>query len=178
MARNGLIFMVVTLIPAALLPAGAALGDDTGFYVGGSLGESSERFDPSLYRLRADTVGYQIAAGWRPLEVLAGEVDYVSFGRAQRGANYADTDGVGVFALGFLPIPVIDIYGRVGAIDWRTDVTSPVFPIRRTGTDLAYGVGAGMHWGSLGARLEYVRYDVTDASILSLASVGVSWTFL
>jgi len=73
MARNGLIFVVVTLIPAALLPAGAALGDDTGFYVGGSLGESSERFDPSLYRLRADTVGYQIAAGWRPVhDTLSG----------------------------------------------------------------------------------------------------------
>jgi hypothetical protein len=83
-----------------------------------------------------------------------------------------------VSVLGFLPIPLIDIYGRLGAVDWRSDVTSPFFPYRRTGSDLVYGVGAGMHWGSFGARLEYERYDVSDASIMSLASLGITWTFL
>jgi hypothetical protein len=181
MARNGLISLVLTLIAAALLPAGAALADDnpvTGLYVGGSVGESTERFDATLYRLRADTVGYQIAAGWRPVDVLAGEVNYVNFGRAQGGVNYADTDGVTVSALAFLPIPLLDIYGRVGVIDWRTDVTSPFFPYRRTGNDLVYGVGAGMHWGSFGVRAEYQRYDLSDANIMSLAAVGITWTFL
>jgi hypothetical protein len=181
MAKNGLVFLVLTLIAAALLPAGAALADEaglTGFYVGGALGESTERFDSTLYRLRADTVGYQFAAGWRPLDVLAGEVNYVNFGRAQGGVNYADTDGVTVSALGFLPIPLVDIYGRLGVIDWRTDVTSPFFPYRRTGSDLVYGVGAGMHWGSFGARVEYQRYDLSDTSVMSLASLGVTWTFL
>jgi hypothetical protein len=110
--------------------------------------------------------------------VLAGEVNYVNFGRAQGGVNYADTDGVTVSALGFLPIPLVDIYGRLGVIDWRTDVTSPFFPYRRTGSDLVYGVGAGMHWGSFGARVEYQRYDLSDTSVMSLASLGVTWTFL
>ena len=44
--------------------------------------------------------------------------------------------------------------------------------------DRVYGVGAGMHWGSFGARLEYERFDMSDTSIMSLASVGITWTFL
>ena len=52
---------------------------------------------------------------------LAGELNYVGFGRAYSGINYADTDGVGVSASGFLPIPVVDLYGRLGLVDWRTD---------------------------------------------------------
>ena len=171
--------VVMALLPVALLPATAALGDDdTGFYVGGSIGQSSERFHPSAYSVRAQNTGYQAAAGWRPLDLLAAELDYVSFGRAHGGVNYADTDGVGLFALAFLPIPVLDVYGRVGLFNWRSDVNSPFSSFHRSGADLAYGVGAGLHWGSLGARLEYQRYDISTASTMSLASVGMSWTFL
>jgi hypothetical protein len=173
MPKAKLIFLAATLLAAT-----AALGDNTGLYVGASLGQSSERFDPASYSVRADNTGFQAAAGWRPLGVLAGEVDYVSFGRARGGINYADTDGVGLFALGFLPIPLVDIYGRLGVTNLRTDVNSPFRSFHRSGSDLAYGVGAGMHWGSLGARLEYERYDVSGASTMSLASVGMTWTFL
>jgi hypothetical protein len=173
-------FLALALGPAALLCAAAALGDDdVGLYVGGSVGQSSERFHPSDYGLRAQNTGYPVAAGWRPIDLLAGEVDYVSFGRAHGGVNYADTDGVGLSALGFLPIPLVDVYGRLGLMNWRANVHSPFSSsFHRSGSDLAYGVGAGVHWGSLGARLEYQRYDMSTASTMSLTSVGVSWTFL
>jgi hypothetical protein len=193
MAKNGWMRLVVTWLPAAVLPAlllsaawlpaGAARADDsgdTGLYVGGSLGRSDERFEPSAYSLSADNTGYQVAAGWRPFGVLAGELDYVSLGRASAGINYADTYGIGVSALGFVPIPWFDLYGRLGVTNWRTDVSSPFAfaSYRITGTDLNYGVGAGMHWGSLGARLEYQRFEISQTSRMDLASVGVTWTFL
>jgi len=171
------ILLALTSVAAAGL-AGAALGEDTGLYVGGSIGRSNERFEPSAYNVSADNTGYQVAAGWRPLDLLAGEVDYVGFGRASGGVNYADTYGVGLSALGFLPIPLVDVYGRVGLMNWRTDVTSPFRGFHRTGTDLDYGVGAGMHWGSLGARVEYERYDISATSTMSLASLGMTWTFM
>jgi Outer membrane protein beta-barrel domain len=175
MRHSGLIALAIALL--AVLPATAALGE-TGFYVGGSLGQSSERFDPSAYNVRAQNTGYQVTAGWRPIDLFAGEVDYVGFGRAHGGVNYADTDGEGIFALGFLPIPLVDVYGRLGLMNWRTDVTSPFRSFHRSGADLAYGVGAGMHWGSLGARLEYERFDVSATSTMSLTSIGMTWTFL
>jgi hypothetical protein len=173
------IILALALVPAALLPATAALGDEeVGLYGGGSIGQSSERFHPSDYGLRAQNTGYQVAAGWRPLDLLAAELNYVDLGRAHSGINYADTDGIGVSALGFLPIPLVDVYGRLGLVNWRADVHAPFSSFHRSGSDLTYGVGAGMHWGSLGARLEYQRYDMSVASTMSLASVGVTWTFL
>jgi hypothetical protein len=171
--------LALACLVAAALGATVALADDnTGPYIGGSIGQSSERFHPSAYGVRAQDTGYEVASGWRPLDLLAAELDYVGFGRAHAGVNYADTYGVGAFALAYLPIPLVDVYGRVGVMNWRSDVTSPFFSYHRRGSDLAYGVGAGMHWGSLGARVEYQRFDIALASTMSLTSVGMTWTFL
>jgi hypothetical protein len=171
--------LTLACLAAAGLSATAALADDTiGPYIGGSIGQSSERFHPSAYSVRAQDTGYEVAAGWRPLNLLAGELDYVGFGRAHGGVSYADTYGVGAFALAYLPIPVVDVYGRLGLMNWRSDVTSPFSSFHRSGSDLAYGVGAGMHWGNLGARVEYQRFDIALASTMSLTSVGMTWTFL
>jgi hypothetical protein len=163
---------------AAGLCCTAALADGNGVYIGGSIGQSDEHYDASTFSVRASNTGYKVAAGWRPLDLLAAEVDYTGFGRASGGTNYADTYAVGVSALGFLPIPIVDLYGRLGLINWRTNATSPVYSFHRDGANVVYGLGAGMHWGDLGARVEYEKYDVSHASTMNLASVGVTWTFL
>jgi len=168
----------VIFLAGAWLAGSAAFGADTGFYIGGSLGQSSESFDASTFYVSSDTTAYKVAAGFRPLPVVAGEVDYVGFGRAYGGINYADTYAVGVSALGFLPIPMVDVYGRLGLTDWRTNVSSPELSFHRTGADLTYGVGAGMSFGDFGVRVEYERFDVAHANTMDLATVGVVWTFL
>ena len=182
MRQHGSIFPGIVLLAASCLPVGAALADEDsgqyGLYAGGSIGPSSERFRSDAYSLRAQNTGYQAALGFRPINLFAAELDYVNFGRAYGGVNYADTDGVGVSALGFLPIPLVDVYGRVGVTNLRTDVSSPYQSFHRSGADLSYGIGAGMHWGSLGARVEYQRYDLSIASTMSLTLIGVTWTFL
>jgi hypothetical protein len=168
---------IVPLLALTLLPLGPALAaDTTGFYVGGDVGNSTEHFYDSTFGVNADDTGYKVAAGIRPLSVLAAEVNYVSFGRASAGINYADTDGVSVSALAFLPIPVVDVYGRVGFMNWRTDAHSPQFEFHRDGSDVTYGAGAGAHWGSLGARLEYERYNIAGAKTMQLTTAGVTWT--
>lgn len=166
------------LLLAALAVSTTALADDVGLYLGGSLGESQQRFDASTFDVRASDLAYKFALGYRPLKVFAAEVSYVGFGRAYGGINFADTDAIGAFAVAFLPIPVVDVYGKVGMANWRTDAQSPFHSFHRTGTDLAYGAGAGTSWGSLGARLEYERYDVSHANDMALASVGLTWVFL
>ena len=70
---------IVPLFALAVLPLGPALAaDTTGFYVGGDVGNSTEHFYNSTFGVNADDTGYKVAAGIRPLSVLAGEVDYVS----------------------------------------------------------------------------------------------------
>jgi hypothetical protein len=165
------------LLAIALLGAAGLSQADNGLYIGGSLGDSMQQFDATTFDVHSDTTGYKFAAGWRPLGVFATELDYTNFGRGYGGVNYADTDGLGLFALGFLPIPVVDLYGKLGVVDWRTDAQSPFYGFHRTGTDLGYGFGAGTSWGSIGARIEYERYEIQHASDMGLASVGLVWTF-
>lgn len=184
-------------VTALLIGAGQVWGANTGFYVGGSVGSTQEHFDASTFNAHGSATGYQIAAGWRPLSVLAGEIDYVDFGRASNteyyyqpaiccgsgsgpttAEAYVDTSAVGIFALGYLPIPVVDLYGRLGAVDYRTDAHSPSLSFHRTGADLAYGAGAGVSFGNLGVRAEYTAYDVPHTHNLSLTSIGLTWTFL
>jgi hypothetical protein len=171
---------IALFLSLLLLPATAALAQETGFYVGGDVGTSTEHFKEVDFGANADNSGYKVAAGFRPLPILAGEIDYVGFGRASSGINFVDTYGVSASALAFLPIPILDVYGRLGVMEWRTDGTSaiPFVPsFHRTGADLTYGVGAGAHWGGFGARAEYERYQVAGASTLQLLTLGITYTF-
>ncbi|HEX4378050.1 MAG TPA: outer membrane beta-barrel protein [Steroidobacteraceae bacterium] len=168
------------VIPAsafALLFAGSALADTTGFYFGGDVGQSTEHFDASTFSANAHDTGYKIDAGFRPFGFLAGELNYIDLGRASAGIPYVDTDGVALSALGFLPIPLVDVYGRVGLINYHISAHEPGLSFSRNGSDLTYGAGAGMHWGSLGARLEYQRFDIPGTKIVGLTTAGLNWTF-
>lgn len=167
---------LLALCAAALAATPAAQADDTGFYVAGSIGESRVQYDASTFYAGTDNVGYQVAAGFRPLPVLSGEFDYVGFARAFKGVNYADTYGVGVFALGYLPLPVVQLYGKLGIVDWRTSAHSVDLAFHRTGADVAYGGGIGTSWGRLGARLEFESFNVAHASMMELTSIGLVWS--
>jgi len=168
----------LALVLLALAAAATAQAADDGFYVAGSMGRSSEAYDPYTFNLHGANVGYALGVGYRAFGALAGELNYTNFGRANGGANYVDTSALGLFALGFLPIPVVDLYGRLGFADWRTNANSPGLSFSRTGADLAYGVGGGMHFGSIGVRVEYTRFSVSHASDIDLASIGLTWTLL
>ena len=120
------------LLLATVAISATAFADDTGLYLGGSLGESQQRFDATTFDVRTSDLAYKFALGYRPLKVVAAELD----------------------------------------------AQSPFHSFHRTGTDVAYGFGASTSWGSLGARVEYERYDVSHANDMALASVGLTWVFL
>jgi hypothetical protein len=173
-AYNGKILPALSGL-ALLATAHAA---DNGLYVGGGFGRSSESYDPYTFSAYGANVGYDLAVGYRPFNALAGELNYTSFGRANAGINYVDTNAVGLFALGYLPVPVVDLYGRLGLADWRTGATSPGLSFTRTGADVAYGLGGGMRFGSIGVRVEYTRFTVSHANDIDLASIGLTWSLL
>jgi len=163
---------------AASLPGAAAHADDTGVYASAALGAAQENFGSSTFDVRGTNTGYKFALGLRPLSVIAAEASYINFGRSYGGINYADTYAEGLFALAFLPVPLVDLYGKVGLAEWRTNAHSPTLSFHRDGADAAYGVGVGTSFGRLGARLEYERYQVSHASDTAMASLGLVWFFL
>ena len=76
--------------------------------------------------------------------------------------------------MGFLPLGPVDLFARVGAIDWNADIDAPNLDVRASddGTDLTYGVGAQFRVWSLSLRAEYERFDISDADTVDMISLG------
>ncbi len=181
--RNKMIAVAATLAGLAAFPTFAA---DNGIYLGGSVGQSGVQaddlgFDGGDYD--ASATGFKAIAGWRFLDWLAVEANYVDLGAGDDTVDgdklEVDANGISLSLLGFLPIGPVDVFARVGAIDWNADVSSPGFgSVSDDGTDLTYGAGAQFRVWSLAIRAEYEIFDISDADTVDMISLGVTWTFL
>jgi len=178
---------IIALTAAALgLGALPALAVDNGIYLGGSVGQAGvsieESFEGQDFDYDADSTAFKAIVGWRFLDWLAVEGNYIDLGLGRRHHRRREVRDrrQRCFALGrWLPA------GRTGR---------PVRPRRRRqlgrrpqragetvsddGTDLTYGVGAQFRVWSLSIRAEYEQFDVDAADTVDLISVGVTWTFL
>lgn len=161
---------------------------DNGIYLGASVGQSSTEYDQSLagedFSFDASATGFKAIAGWRFLDWLAVEGNYVDLGSGDDNVLgeriETDIDGVSLSAVGFLPVGPVDLFARVGAINWNADLEAPGLGISGSddGTDFTYGIGAQFRVWSLSLRAEYERFDISDADTVDLVSLGVTWTFL
>ena len=96
-----------------------------------------------------------------------------------QGDIETDIDGLSLSALGFLPIGPVDLFARVGAIDWDAELSAPgIGRGSDDGTDLTYGVGAQFRVWGLSLRAEYEVFDISDADTVDMISASVTWTFL
>jgi opacity protein-like surface antigen len=82
--------------------------------------------------------------------------------------------------VGFVPVGPVDLFARVGAVNWNADFDAPNLGVSESddGTDLTYGVGAQFRVWSLSIRGEYEIFDISDADTVDMFSIGVTWTFL
>jgi hypothetical protein len=178
-----------TMIAAAVAAACSlfslpAVSADNGIYLGASVGQSSVQYDDLNLDFDASATGFKAIAGWRFLDWLAVEGNYVDLGSGDDNVLgekvTSDVNGVSLSAVGFLPIGPVDLFARVGAINWNADLEAPGLDIKASddGTDLTYGVGAQFRVWSLSVRGEYERFDISNADTVDMFSIGVTWTFL
>jgi len=175
---------------AVMAPQAAAA--DNGFYLGAGLTQTN--FDIS-FDVDGDTVsgdeddnGFKVIAGWRPLDWLAVEGNYLDLGGISEDGIEIDTSALTLSALVMAEIGIVDLYARVGMANWDTDFTVDTGSISDDGWEPTYGVGVGVHFGSIGVRAEYERFS-TEAldefldgdgieSDTDIISVSVTYTFL
>ena len=185
MMRKGLIAVAGALTLVACPPAWSA---DNGFYLGASVGQSKVEAGDSVpdigdVEFDADATGYKVILGWRPLDWLAVEGNYVDLGSGDDDVLgekiESSIDGIALSAVGFLPVGPVDLFARVGVIDWSAELSAPNIDVRSKddGTDLAYGVGAQFRILSLSLRAEYERYEIADTDKVDMVSIGLTYTF-
>jgi OOP family OmpA-OmpF porin len=182
--KNLFVAFAALAVGMAAVPAQSA---DNGLYLGGSVGaagvKADDSFDGSNFDYDAGSTGYKLIAGWRFLDWLAVEADYVDLGsgndKVQGIELKTDINGVSLSAVGFLPLGPVDLLARIGAIDWSADLRAPGFgEISEDGTDFTWGVGAQFRVWSLAIRAEYEQFDIADVDTVDMISLGVTWTFL
>ena len=165
-----------------------ALAVDNGIYLGASVGQSGVQYQENLegqkFNFDASSTGFKAIAGWRFLDWLSIEGNYVDLGSGDDkvlGEKIkSDVNGVSLSAVGFVPLGPVDLFARVGAINWNADLKAPNLGIKGSddGTDLTYGIGAQFRVWSLSIRGEYEVFDISNADTVDMFSIGVTWTFL
>lgn len=162
----GTLFLVVTLA------GGNAAHADSGFYVGGGFGQTWTEDDPASLSgasFDEEDVAWRAFVGYRldiPIIDLAGEVGYRDLGDPSgtvlgQSVEYTltawDISVLGIFALG-----PIDLYGRVGAVQYDLEKNINGVVTDFDGTAPLYAIGAGLTIWKIGVRLEYERVEIDE----------------
>ena len=178
------------LVIALALGASAAQADDGLFYVGAGVSRNqlSGITNDGVYYSDIDKTSWKVLAGFRPISYVAVEADYMNLGGESStffGERYAHSDSkaFAAYGVGFLPVPVpyLDLFVKAGLARWKLDgdtsypnAGSSLFSFSSDGTSFAWGAGAQVHLGMIGARLEYEKFNITNtggAGIVSLEGV-------
>jgi hypothetical protein len=164
---------------------GAASAADNGVYLGLGAERSDFNFDGALDNTDK---GLKLIAGVRLLDSFGVELNYADHGKARVpsgivcaaivGQNCPDTSRVeaktlAAYAVGFAHFPVLDLFAKAGLakMDGRLSTPNqPAFSFKDHDTDLAWGVGAQAHFGSLGARVELEQFKLFDSKLRTISA--------
>lgn len=168
---------------ALALAAGVAHADNGTFYVGAGIARDNLK-DITATASDLNSTNWKIWAGFRPISVFAIEADYIDLG-SQTISNpvtstHVDYKAFAGYAVGYLPIPVpyLDVFGKAGLARWNSSGGSsfpggPFFSLSDEGTQFAWGIGAQVHVGNFGGRLEYENFSIRNTNGANIVSLSV-----
>lgn len=183
--RFGTAFLAVVAL-VAFTPEAKA---DSGFYLGGSIGQAAIEVDvgdaiqPLVFD--EDDFGWKALLGYNfkfTVLELGLEASYVNLGGPSANvlAQQVEIETTGLSGFGVVGVALgpIGVFGKYGVMSWDAEGTVDGLPaFDEDGSDPAYGIGAKFGIGSLDLRLEYELFDIDDAEDVSMISVGLVWTF-
>jgi len=176
------------LIAVVALGATAAHADNGLVYVGAGV-LRDKLSDVAATNSDFDETSWKVLAGFRPISLFAVEADYLDLGSHTSTFLNVNTHlqykAFGAYAVGFapLPVPFLDVFGKLGLARWSSSGSSTappsgLFSLSDNGTEFAWGVGAQVHVGNLGGRLEYEAFHVPNTSGANVVSLSVILSFL
>jgi opacity protein-like surface antigen len=175
----------VAALAALATPAIAQSGEaPRGFYFGGSLTQS--RFDDGAFNVEDiddEDNSWKVIAGARLDERFGIEANYVDFGEASApltprgGPLRAEAKAFSLFAVGYVPVPYVDFFAKIGAARIDVEGASGAALFEDDETEFAYGAGVQWRLRNFALRAEYEKFDTDIAGDLDLISVGFTYTF-
>jgi hypothetical protein len=161
---------------ATISPQAAAA--DNGLYIGAGITQSE--FDVGDASDSLDDSSFKLIVGFRPLDWLALEANYIDLGGESGDGASLDAKATTLSALAIAEFAVIDLYARVGMANWKLDASLDGFGTESDdGWEPTFGVGIGAHFGSLGVRAEYEQFSVDDYDFdVNTVSLSFTYTFL
>jgi hypothetical protein len=166
-----------TLTLLALAPLAQAA--DNGIYLGAGYVQSEYGFDdPGDVDFDDEDGGYKAIVGWRPIDNFGVEVNYIDHGDATVGDARIGAETISGFAVGYVALPVVDLFAKAGATSWKVDARSDGLSFDEDDLDFAWGVGIQARIWSIGARLEYEQFPIVDDEKLDTISLSFTYTFL
>lgn len=178
-------------VAMGLAPMSDALAE-SGFYVGGSVGDATIsvdapdgdlgdtfKFDESDFAWKAFG-GYNFDVAFMDFAIEGGYVDLgAPSGTSPLGtAIGVDVAGWDVFALAGFKLGPVGLFAKAGMISWDADASAGgVDQGGDSGTDPAYGIGARFTLGGFEIRGEYEMFDISDANDVYMLSLGAAFKF-
>jgi opacity protein-like surface antigen len=171
----------------ALGATAAAHADDQFFYAGAGISRNqlSSVYDNGVAYSDIDRTSWKALVGFRPISFVAVEADYMDLGSQsstffQDRYAHSDAKSFAAYGVGFLPVPMpyLDLLVKLGLARWTLDGNTsdasgaPLFSFSNHGTSLAWGAGGQIHFGNIGARLEYEHFNITNTNGSGIVSLS------
>lgn len=175
-------FTVAAVASLLLAPAAQA---DSGFYLGGSIGEVNISQDFDIEEFDENATAWKVIGGYvwdLPVIELGAELSYHDFGAPEGEVLQQDIeiDATGISAFGIIGVDIafVGLFAKVGVTQWDADLAiNNISAGSDDGTDPAYGIGLRFTFSSLEIRGEYELFDISDADDVDMLSLGLVWRF-
>jgi hypothetical protein len=200
---------LLTVFAAGALGASTSVLADNplGAYIGAGAGVSNVGNDNYRYNYGyngnfGNNLVWKVMAGIRPISIVGAELEYIDFGSNDGHDGYygnsyyfgpnSHPKATVLYGVGYLPLPLpfLDVYGKLGVARLQTDITSFSYPpgqncgtctpipnrIDQSDNKFAYGVGVQTHFQDFAFRAEYEGINSQYGNPAAF-TVGFTWTF-
>jgi hypothetical protein len=155
---------------------------DSGFYIGGSLGDAD--VEVSDFGFDDNDSAWKAFGGYivdMPVVDFGVEAGYVDFGAPSQTildeTIELDVNAISAFGMVGIDYGLFGVFAKAGVVSWDADISIAGLPGSESGSDSAYGLGFRLTFSSAEVRAEYERFDIADVDTLDMLSLGVLWRF-
>lgn len=161
-----------------------------GFYIGAGIGNSFygaefTDLEDQANKLDENATGYKFFGGFSLPSIFAVEGGYRSLGTVSSSINdyefESKTTGWDVYGMGrFEVLMILDLFAKAGVFFWDTENVIVEEVLGNSGTAFAWGLGAGVHLGPVGVRLEWENFQLEETDVkttLSMLTLSATYGF-